>query len=183
MDKQVKIQIMVLLLGVLIGAGGYLANSLILYNNALIKEKTDIAEGLYLDVSSLEKPLVTADQDLQIPGENDDDFVFIQSNPLYPDNGLYYSYQRDIPKLNRTIAQDTFAFYNHLVSAERNRALIYEIQRQSDLRNLTPAEVRRQKILTQNVADEVNLTVSLLPPLKQELDTASNVRSQIPLVE
>jgi hypothetical protein len=183
MDKQVKIQILVLLLGVLIGAGGYLANSLILYNNSLLKEKTDIAEGLYLDVSSLEKPLAIADQDLQTPGENDDDFVFIQSNPLYPDNGLYYSYQRDIPKLDRKIAQDTFAFYNHLVAAERDRGLIYEIQRQGDLRNLTPAEIRRQKVLTQNVADEVNKTVSLLPPLKQDLDAASSARGQLPIIE
>lgn len=183
MDKQVKIQIMVLLLGVLIGAGGYLANSLILYDNSLIKERTDIAEGLYLDVSSLEDPLGVADQDLQTPGENDDDFVFIQSNPLYPDNGLYYAYLRDIPKMNRTIARDTFEFYTHIVSAERNRALIYEIQRQGDLRNLTPAEIRRQKVLTQNVADEVNTTVSLLPALKQELDSATNSRGQLPLIE
>ncbi len=183
MDKQVKIQIFVLLLGVLIGAGGLLANSLILYNNSLLKEKTDIAEGLYLDVSSLEKPLIIADEDLQIPGENDDDFVFIQSNPLYPDNGLYYSYLRDIPKLNRTLAEDTFSFYNHLVTAERNRALIYEIQRQGDLRNLTPAELRRQKVLTQNVAAEVNTTVRLLPPLKKELDEASSGRGQLPVIE
>ncbi len=170
MNEQTRNQIIILLLGVLIGAAGYLANSLFLWNTSLGKERSDIAEGLYLDVSSLEAPLVIADQEFQTPGDDCDDFVFVQSAPLYPDNGLYYSLQENIPKINRTIATDTFMFYNHLLSAERDRKLIYEIERQSDLRNLTAAEVRRQQVLTKNVAREVNLSVSLLPPLKQELD-------------
>jgi hypothetical protein len=173
MDQQTKIQIYVLILGVMIGASGYLANSLFLWNTSLNKEKSDIAEGLYLDVSSLEKSLVTADTEFETPGDTCDDFVFVQSNPLYPNNGLYYSYQRDIPKMSRKIARDTFEFYDHLLSAERDRNLIYEIERQGDIRNLTPAERRRQQILTQNVAREVNISVSLLPALKQELDAAT----------
>jgi hypothetical protein len=173
MDEKTRNQIIILLLGVLIGAAGYLANSLFLWTTSLNKEKSDIAEGLYLDVSSLEGPLVIADQEFQTPGDDCDDFVFARSNPLYPDNGLYYSYQRDIPKINRVIARDTFSFYSHLLSAERDRKLIFEIERQGDLRNLTAAEVRRQQILSMNVAREVNLSVSLLPSLKQELDAAA----------
>jgi hypothetical protein len=124
-------------------------------------------------VSALENPLVLADQEFQTPEDDCDDFVFARSNPLYPDNGLYYSYQRDIPKINRKLATDTFTFYSHLLSAERDRKLIFEIERQGDLRNLTTAEVRRQQVLTKNVAREVNLSVSLLPSLKQELDAAT----------
>jgi hypothetical protein len=173
MEKQTKIQIYILLIGVLIGAGGYLANSLILYNNSLNKDKSDIAEGLYLDVSSLQDSLILADQEFQHPEDDCNADIFVQSTPLYPGNGLYYSYQRDIPKLDRTIARKTFTFYDHLLAAERDRSLIYEIQRQGDVRNLTEAEVRRQEILTQNVAREVNVSVSLLPTLKQDLDAAT----------
>jgi hypothetical protein len=173
MNEQTRNQIIILLLGVLIGAAGYLANSLFLWNTSLNKERSDIAEGLYLDVSSLEAPLVTADQEFQTPGDDCDDFVFVQSTPLYPDNGLYFSLQQDIPKINRTIATDTFTFYSHLLSAERDRKLIYEIERQGDLRNLTAAEVRRQQVLTRNIAREVNLSAYLLPSLKQELDAAT----------
>jgi hypothetical protein len=172
MEKQTKIQIYVLILGVLIGAGGYLANSLILWNTSLNKEKSDIAEGLYLDVSYVQESLIIADREFQT-GDDCDDDIFIQSTPLYPGNGLYYSYQRDIPKLDRGIARDTFTFYDHLLSAERDRSLIFEIQRQGDVRNLTPAELRRQEVLTQNIAREVNISVGLLPALKQELDTVS----------
>lgn len=163
----------ILLIGVLIGAAGYLANSLYLWHASIDKERSDIAEGLYLDVASLEGPLVIADQEFQTPEDTCDEFVFVQSTPLYPDNGLYYTYQEDIPKIDRRIANDTFTFYNHLLSAERDRKLIFEIQRQGDLRNLTDAEVRRQQILTKNVAREVNISAGLLPPLKQELDAAT----------
>jgi hypothetical protein len=171
LDETTKAQILILTLGVLVGGGLYLTNSLFLYYTSVNRDRSDIAEGLYLDVSSLEDPLVAADQEfLANPG---DKFIFIQSTPLYSENGLYFAYQRDIPKLDRKIAQDTFTFYNHLLSAERDRNNIYEIQREGDLRDLTTAERRRQQILTQNVANEVNISVSLLPSLKQELVAAT----------
>jgi hypothetical protein len=44
--------------------------------------------------------------------------------------------------MDRKVAKDTFSFYNHLLSAERDRALIFEIQRQGDLRELTSSELR-----------------------------------------
>jgi hypothetical protein len=171
MDENTRTQIFILVLGVLIGASGYLANSLFLWNTSVDKDRSDIAEGLYLDVSSLQDNLVATDLSLLAnPGDKN---IFVQATPIYPDNGLFFAYQRDIPKMNRKIAQDTFAFYHHLQSAERDRALIYDIQRQGDLRPLTSSELRRQQILTQNAAGEVNISLSLLPALKQELDTAS----------
>jgi hypothetical protein len=173
MDEKTKTQIIILILGVIIGATGSLANSLILWNATMMKEKSDIAEGLYLDVSSLQASLGVADQEFEGPGDGCDNDIFVQSNPLYPDNGLYFSIQKDIPKLDRKISRDTFSFYEHLLAAERDRRLIFEIQRQGDLRNLTSGEIRRQQILTENVAREVNTTVSLLPVLRQELDAAA----------
>ena len=171
MDNKIKSDIIILILGVLIGASGYLANSFILWNTSVNKDKSDIAEGIYLDVSSIEDYLIAADREFL--ANPDDKFIFVQATPLYPDNGLYFAYQRDIPKLDRKIAQDTFTFYNHLLSAERDRNLIFEIQRLGDMRELTHAELRRQQILTQHAAGEVNMSVSLLPTLKQELDAAT----------
>jgi hypothetical protein len=173
MDEKTRNQIIILVLGVIIGATGSLANSLILWNASMMKEKSDIAEGLFLDVSSLESSLAIADQEFATPNDSCDNDIFVQSNPLYPDNGLYFSVQKDIPKMDRKISKDTFAFYEHLLTAERDRKLIFEIQRQGDLRNLTVGEVRRQQILTENIAREVNLSVRLLPSLKQELDAVT----------
>lgn len=171
MDAKIKTQILILLLGVLIGASGYLANSLILWNASVNKERSDIANGVYLDVSSLENYIVSTDREfLSNPNGN---YIFVQTTPLYSDNGLYFAYQRDIPRMDRKIAQDTFTFYNHLLSAERDRNLIFEIQRQGDTRDLTSSERQRQLILTQNVALEVNASVSMLSNLKQELDAAT----------
>ena len=165
-----RAQILILLLGVLIGASGYLANSLFLWNTSVNKDKSEIAEGLYFDVSSLEDYLIATDREfLANPG---DKYIFVQGTPLYPENGLYFGYQRDIPRMDRKIGQDTFTFYNHLLAAERDRNNIYEIQRLGDVRELTKAELRRQQILTQNVAREVNASVSYLLPLKQELAAA-----------
>jgi len=171
MDKNTRDQILILTLGVLIGASGYLANSLFLWNASVNKDKSDVAEGLYLDVSSLEDYLVAADREFL--ANSDDKYIYVQGTPLYSEHGLYFAYQRDIPRLDRKIAQDTFTFYNHLLSAERDRNRIFEIQRLGDLRELTTAERRRQQILTQNVAREVNTSVSLLPPLEQKLGAAT----------
>lgn len=167
MDEKTKTDIIILTLGILIGASGYLANSLFLWNTSVNKDKSDIAEGLYFDVTSLEDYLTATDREfLANPSDKN---IFVQGTPFYPDNGLYYSYQRDIPRLDRKIAQDTFSFYNHLLAAERDRDNIYEIQQRSDMRELTMAEKRRQQILTQSAAQEVNISVNLLLPLRQEL--------------
>ena len=164
-------QIFILIVGVLIGAGLYLTNSLYLWNASENKDKAEIAVGISLDIESFEEYLITTDQGfLANDGEN---AIFVQATPLYPDNGLYFSYQRDIPKMDRKVAKDTFSFYNHLLSAERDRALIFEIQRQGDLRELTSPELRRQQILTRHAARELNTSVSILPVLKQELGTAT----------
>ncbi|MFA6226814.1 MAG: hypothetical protein WC620_11755 [Methanoregula sp.] len=87
---------------------------------------------------------------------------------------MYFAYQRDIPRINRKIAEDTLTFYNHLLSAERDRIMIFEIQQKGDLRELTTVERRRQQILTQHAAHEVNASVSILPSLKQELDAEAS---------
>jgi len=170
MDAKIKTEIIILILGVLIGASGYLANSLILYNTSVNKDRSDIAEGLYFDISSIEDYLIATDREFL--ANPDDKNIFVQGYPFYPENGLYFVFQRDIPRLDRKIAQDTFTFYNHLLAAERDRSNIYEIQRRGDVRELTKVELRRQQILTQSAAKEVNITVKLLLPLRQELAAA-----------
>lgn len=170
MDGKIKTEIIILIIGVLIGASGYLINSMYLWNTSVNKDKSDIAEGLYFDISSLQDYLIATDREfLANPTDNN---IFIQGTPFYPENGLFFTYQRDIPRLDRKIAQDTFTFYSHLIAAERDRSNIYEIQRRGDMRDLTKAELRRQQILTQSAARELNTTVTLLLPLRQELAAA-----------
>lgn len=170
MDEKIKTEIIILTIGVLIGASGYLVNSLYLWNTSVNKDRSDIAEGLYFDISSIEDYLIATDREFL--ANPDDTNIFVQGYPFYPENGLYFVYQRDIPRLDRKVAQDTFTFYTHLLAAERDRINIYEIQRRGDLRELTKVELRRQQILTQSAAKEVNITVNLLLPLRQELAAA-----------
>lgn len=171
MDDRLKVEIILVLFGVLIGASGYLANSFILWTASVDKEKSDIAEGLYLDVSGLEDRLMTADRKFIA---NEDKYIYIHADPFYTDKGLYYVYQRDIPKIDRKIANDTFVFYAHVLSAERSRGQIYTIQRYGDTRMITTAELNQQQILTQRVAQEVNLSVGMLSGLKQELNVVAS---------
>lgn len=170
-DAKIKTEIFILILGVLIGASGYLINSMYLWNTSVNKDKADIAEGLYFDISSIQDYLIATDREFLANPENTN--IFVQGTPFYPENGLYFTYQREIPRLDRKIAQDTFTFYSHLMAAERERSNIYEIQRRGDMRELTKAELRRQQILTQSAAREVNATVALLLPLRQELAAAT----------
>jgi hypothetical protein len=44
MDETTKVQIFIFIIGVLIGASGYLANSLFLWNTSVNKERSDVAE-------------------------------------------------------------------------------------------------------------------------------------------
>ena len=171
LDVSTRNQILILILGVLIGASGYLINSLFLWNTTINKDKSDIAEGLYLDVSRVEEYLISTNEEFL--ANPDDKYIFVHVTPLYPDNGLYFAYQRDIFKLDRNIAKDTFTFYNHLLSAERDRSLIFEIQRIGDMRDITTAEMSRQQTLTKSVAREINATMGLLPALKTELYAAT----------
>ncbi|MFH0967085.1 MAG: hypothetical protein V1862_05330 [Methanobacteriota archaeon] len=171
MDISTRTQILILVLGVLIGASGYLINSLFLWNTSVNKDKSDIAEGLYLDISWLEDYLISTNQEFL--ANPDEKYIFVHVTPLYPDNGLYFAYQRDIFKMDRDLAKDTFTFYNHLLSAERDRSLIFEIQRIGDVRDITTAELSRQQALSRNVAREINITMNLLPGLKKELCAAT----------
>lgn len=61
MDEKTKNDLMILAIGVLIGGGIYLAKSLVLYYTTMNKEKSDVAYGLYLDISSLKDNLVATD--------------------------------------------------------------------------------------------------------------------------
>jgi hypothetical protein len=171
MDEKTRNDLYILALGVIIGGGIYLANSLILYTMTMNKDKSDVAEGLYLDISSLEDHLIATDREFL--ANPDSNYIYVQATPLYFSNGVYFSYQRDIPTMNRKIAQDTFTFYNHLLAAEGDRSLVFEIQRFGDQRELTAAELTRQQILTRDTAREVNISVSLLPNLTKELDAAA----------
>jgi hypothetical protein len=177
MDINTRTQVIILIFGIIIGASGYLANSLYLWNTSVNKEKSDIALGLFLDVSALEEFLTTADKEFL--SNPDDKYIFILATPFYRDNGLYFSYQQDIFKLDRKTAMDTFLFYSHLLSAERDRNVIYSIQRLSDIRELTSPELTRQQTLTRNVGREVNISVGLLPSLKSELDNATRYEDSL----
>jgi hypothetical protein len=168
MDDNHKAQLLILIIGALMGGGIFVVNSSYLWSVTLSKEKLDISEGISIDISALNQNLLNIDQSF-LENSNNDKYIFLRLTPIYPDNGLYFSYQRDISKLDRKVANDTFVFYHHLLAAELYRNDIYVIQNGKSTSDLTTTEFKQQQLLTQNIAYEINESVKLLPVLKQEL--------------
>ena len=117
-NSDTRNQMIILLIGVLIGAAGYLANSLYLWHASIDKERSDIAEGLYLDVASLEDPLVVADQESQTPGDTCDDFVFVQSNLSIRTTACTTHTRRTSPR--STAGSPTTRLHSIITSSRRN---------------------------------------------------------------
>lgn len=171
MDRDLRLELLLVVIGILVGGGIYLINASYLWNTTMAKEKSDISEGIYLDIAALEDTLVYTDG-LFLNNTNEK-YIYIQPDPFYTSNGVYFSYHRDIPKLDRPIATSVFAFYNHLLLAERYRNNIYEIQRKGDVTDITISELKQQQMLTKSVAYEVNTSVGILKKIKPVLDAAT----------
>jgi len=99
--------------------------------------------------------------------------VFIQETPLYSDTGMYFLLQKDIFLLDDQTSRDLFYFYTNLLSAERDRKLVFEIQRKGDTRELTTSEKYRQLVLTKSIRQAINNSVQILPKLETELEADS----------
>jgi hypothetical protein len=167
MDDKLKNQIVMIVLGALIASSASLTNSFFILNAQTATEKQNIAKAFSLEITSLQDDLKNMDTGfLNETGQN---AVFIQETPFYSDQGMYFLLQKDIFLLDDNTSQDLFIFYTNLLAAEQDRKLVFEIQRKGDMRELTTSEKYRQQMLTKNLKQEINNSVTVLPALEREL--------------
>ncbi|MCX6700347.1 MAG: hypothetical protein NTV68_10560 [Methanomicrobiales archaeon] len=178
MDDKQKREILMILLGACIAGGASLSNSFILYNTQQTNEKSNIAQGLYYETGSLKNDLEPLDY--SFTNNRSENEVFIQETPLYPETGMFFSFQKDIFQFDDKTSNDLYIFYNSLLTAENDRKLIFEIERRSDSRLLTPSEIYRQQVLTRNLKKAVNDSVMVMPDLKNELSQYLKKPGQVP---
>ena len=103
-----------------------LCHSAFLWNASVSKDKSDIAEGLYLDIASIEDYLVATDQ--QFLANPDDQYIFVQGTPLYRTTVLYSMHTKGIfPSSIEKTGRDTYTSIITL-SPERDRNLNLRIE-------------------------------------------------------
>lgn len=94
------------------------------------KEKHEIAQALCSDISSINDSLVLnanfyraqgTRELVNLPEEYLDLIIVPDLQPIYPQDGLYYLYKKDITKFDRELSESIFAFYNDLIGAENDR--------------------------------------------------------------
>lgn len=155
------------LLGALIASTASLSNSYLLWNSQMTSEEKNVAHGFSQEITFMEPGLINLDNHLN--NESSANAVFIQETPIYPDTGIYFVLQKSVFVLDEKTARDLFFFYTNLITAEQDRKLVWEIQRNSDARDLTPSEKLRQQELTKNIRQSVNNSVTVMPVLEKEL--------------
>jgi hypothetical protein len=171
MDDKLKSQIIMLILGAIIASTASLGNSYFLWSSQTTIEKKNIAQAFSLELTTIKDDLKILNAGF-VNGTSKND-VFIQETPFYSDTGMYFLLQKDIFLFDDKTSRDLFFFYTNLLSAEQNRKLVFEIQRKGDVRQLTTPEKYRQSMLTKNIKQAINNSVTVLPDLETELGKIS----------
>ena len=171
MDEKLKTQIVMVILGALIASSASLSNSFFISNSQTAAEKKNVAKAFSLEITSIKETLKNMDANFVDNAANTD--IFIQETPFYSDQGMYFLLQKDIFLLDDNTSQDLFIFYTNLLTAEQNRKLVFEIQRKSDVQDLTASDKYRQKMLTNNIKLAINNSVNVLPDLEDRLKNNS----------
>lgn len=74
---------------------------------------------------------------------------------IYPPNGAFYAFQKDIAKLNTTVAKGLYSFYYNLQQAENARQLGISVNTTSDSYFLAQDLTNMNKCLAAKQADEL----------------------------
>jgi len=106
--------IILLLLGTVIG----FMSSYIMWKVQIKYNKKNIAQGFYLEISSLEKTIELYANAFKNPGPGAGQVEILQ--PFYGD-GLFFTFRKEMFGFNQNLSKNLFDFYNNLLAAERDR--------------------------------------------------------------
>jgi len=107
---------MLLILGVVIGGIIGFTSSYLMWKVQLKYNKSKVAQGFYLEISSLEKMIKLFAKAFDRAGP-----VEI-GQPFYSD-GLFFACRKEIFGFNRDLSKRLFEFYTYLLTAEKDRRI------------------------------------------------------------
>ena len=111
-------EIYILILGAIIGGIIGFISSYAMWKVQINQNKRNIAQGFFIEISSLEKTLENYAKVFNVPGPGDG-LVKIEQ-PLYGD-GLFFAYRKEVFVLDKDLSKLLFEFYTSILTAERDR--------------------------------------------------------------
>lgn len=142
------------------------------------EELKNIADALYTDVSLIEKEFDEAK--IFIPKEESkyEDPFYIKAIDIqfYSDNGLYYTFIKDIAKFNKTISRDLYKFYATVIFTEYEREFVLNTQlKKSRGEPVSDVEIFAAHVYTENIFKyQINYCITQANKLKKELKDTYN---------
>jgi hypothetical protein len=104
-----------------------------LWQEQVSLEQHNIASALYYDVQkinqSFNRTMVfkeKTDNEARIDHPNAI-IHFVQNTPYYSSDGLYYAFQHDISKFDKSLSQDIYLFYEYVNDIETRREYLSEM--------------------------------------------------------
>jgi len=111
-------EIILLIFGAIIGGIIGFMSSYSIWKFQIKYDKKNIAQGFYLEISSLEKTIELYAKAFSNPGPGAGLVEILQS--IYGD-GLFFTWRKEMFGFNQNLSKNLFDFYNNLLTAERNR--------------------------------------------------------------
>ena len=113
-------KIIILILGAVIGGIIGVLSSYIMVKVQIKHNKRNITQGLYVEISSLERRIKRYAEAFGTPGPGAGPVKI--AHPLYGD-GLFFAFRKEIFVFNKVLSKLLFEFYNYLLTAERDRQI------------------------------------------------------------
>ena len=116
-------KIMLLILSAVIGGiiGGFIS-SYFMWKVQIKYNNRNIAQGFYLEISSLEKMIELFANASDTPGPGTGMAKIDQPFYIYSD-GLFFTFRKEISGFNRDLSKSLFEFYTYLLTAEKDRRI------------------------------------------------------------
>lgn len=185
MDGSNRKEYLVAILG-LIGAilGGILAyyGSYTLWQEQQISEEHNVAQAMYIDILEISdrfnSSLVYLDLSTTDKRKSGDmsSYIFYDPIPYYSNNGLYFTYSKEISKFDSNLSRDLIEYYTTVMDIEYKRQYINDhYSKTFDYENLTMEEKKRITIYNQNIPAEIVYSQSQANKIKHELNKKYNL--------
>jgi hypothetical protein len=107
-------EVMILIFGCILG----FISSYAMLKIQMSQDKRNIAQGFFIEISSLEKTIENYAKVFSVPGPGAGQVKIEQ--PLYND-GLFFAYRKEVFAFDKDLSKLLFEFYTSLLTAERDR--------------------------------------------------------------
>ncbi len=114
-------KVMLLIVGAVIGGGIGFAFSYFMWKVQIKYNKRNIAQGFYLEISSLEKTIA---QFAELFNAHSQGVAFFTIDQLVYSDGLLFTFRKEIFGFSQNLSKKIFEFYTYLLTAEECRTQI-----------------------------------------------------------